>query len=252
MTELALIPPLVLQEHYTRRHGFHLFLPQLMHYEVYKRYVKDAIGPRSYTILDNGAFEGEVDITSMALMKMAIELGVDEVVVPDTLGDMAATIAKADEFNDFLKHNATSEHYGKNYMGVVQGKTIEECWQCIEHFVDLGYVTTIGLPKHLVKTVQLDTRIVLAKEILEELGDGFDIHFLGSSPLWLSEISHVHKTVRSMDTSMPFVQAYYEKEINGNEGKERPDNYFKAGLHNFRHDLVKHNVEIMTKWANGS
>jgi hypothetical protein len=137
------------------------------------------------------------------------------------------------------------------YMAVVQGKSIKECRDCIKAFADYPFVSTLGIPKHLIRSVGIHTRMDLARWVDENLPHRFGIHFLGSSPLWLEEIKYVNDIVRSMDTSMPFVQAYHGKKVDSGSGHERPPNYFLKDKDSFEPDLVRYNVGTMLEWADG-
>ena len=123
MSKLALIPPFCLLDAYSDP-GYHLLLPQLLSYEPYREYVRK-IQKGSFTILDNGAFEGDgIDQTS--LIDLAVMLNVDEVVVPDTLRDKDTTLAQARDFSEELM-TREGQQLPEKYMAVVQGETLEEC-----------------------------------------------------------------------------------------------------------------------------
>jgi hypothetical protein len=250
VSELALIPPFCLHSAYSKP-GYHLFLPQLLRHAAYREYVR-AASKNSFTILDNGAFEGD-DIDQTALIDLAVMLGVNEVVIPDTLGDKDTTLVQARSFGEELMIRE-GQTLPEGYMAVVQGETLNECIECLEGFTKHDFITTFGLPKHLVRTVGTGTRHSLTKYIIEEMDPYYAIHYLGSSPLWLDEITHVADDVRGMDTSMPFVQAYHRRLVddNGNVGLERPTNYFEGKEWEFKCDIVEYNVRTMRKWSSGS
>lgn len=250
---MALIPPLAFLDDYADKPGYYLYLAPMFRNETYDRFVWRTSTKLSYTILDNGAFEGDT-VDDEALMELAIECAASELVVPDVLGDMAATLEKARDFKHLVKSVPNGPEH---YMGVVQGRTVGDCIKCVRGLAELDYVTTIGLPKHLLETVRVDSvRIVLTDFIRQRYGDKFEIHFLGSSPVWPQELkSAARRGVRSMDTSMPWVYALREERLTDtmcSKDAKRPATYFWLTRSSFSEKLLQENIDVMKRWASGS
>jgi hypothetical protein len=252
---IALIPPFGLVNKYLHNepHQHYLFLaPYLngMGNIRYKNHVKQACTRGTgYTILDNGAFEGE-EVDPYVVDQIGREYGVDEIVVPDVMYDSQSTfeLAKAYTAGD-----------RKNYMGVVQGKSYDECQELVVKYANetkCEYITVLGLPKHLLKTCNDPyVRIRLTRFIRDNYPSRYQVHFLGQSPLFVKEVQEAqHFRVRSMDTSMPFVYAFYGINMSGNkvDDRERPENYFRLMARQFDSTLVDYNVHTLMTWAGGT
>src|SRR4051812_20646349 len=130
MMKLALIPPIDLLDR-TCETQFQLMLPHLIYDEryayTYRAHCRD---PRQYVILDNGEAEGET-IPVWKLASIAMDFGVNEIVLPDTIGNMLDTMEKAEAFIDMatdgfdLVTRAFLE-YRTKFMFVVQGQNLQE------------------------------------------------------------------------------------------------------------------------------
>src|SRR5512139_3087957 len=97
MIQLAMIPPLSMMEDYVVDSGINMFLPVLI--EGHRTYTKHIwrVNAKSYTILDNGAFEG-VQYNSSRLLGVARTNEITEVVVPDVMKDTNRTIQAIGRF----------------------------------------------------------------------------------------------------------------------------------------------------------
>jgi hypothetical protein len=210
------------------------------------------------SILDNGAFEGDV-FNGVDLVDMADYYGIDEVVIPDVLGEADQTFARLRDFVDDVDSNVWMQ---RRFMVVVQGKTFDECRRFIDDVVALrgDYllpgIRTFGIPKHLVETttpkdwrVAQSIRLRLASYIRAQFGDAFDIHFLGATS-WLGELTHLNPFgVRSIDTSLPYVFGLMNTPSWLGElyvsSTRRPDNYFDFVLDPEQQELAKRYVDFI-------
>src|SRR3954468_13696845 len=104
----------------------HLVLAHLCqpgtHYslEYNKFYCQDNIG---FKILDNGAAEGAL-VSNEELMRVAMAIQADEIIVPDQMNDCNRTLELARRFKDDVP--AFMAENGPRFMGVVQGTCISE------------------------------------------------------------------------------------------------------------------------------
>lgn len=257
MTGIALLPPLSMadyfldDDHYAPWRPYYLYLPQLLHKKHYDRFVWRSNTKIAYTILDNGAYEGEA-VSPEGLLDLARELNVNEVVAPDVLKDCNATLEAVGNFSDLVYKQRHNTDYRPEIMGVVQGTSIEDCLNCAVGLTSFSFITSLALPKHLTTTITYNARIMLVQKIRALSSRRYPIHFLGGAPIWPKEVIHAKALgVRSMDTSMPFVQAYYGKHMDEPPLMERPEHYFDTPLRAFNMRLVRKNIETLQEWGNG-
>jgi hypothetical protein len=222
-------------------------LPHLLTQQKYLQFYQKTEG---YKILDNGVAEGLQVEDPETLFHLAAELNCQEIVVPDTLGDCVATRAQAEAFK-----RLTIGMPPFQYMGVVQGANIPEAIDCVEAFVDLEYIRTIGVPRILSNTIHRDARRVVAEYIKHQYGNTYDIHYLGSSRS-VDEVKLLRtvKGVRGIDTCMPIVLGIQGKEIDKTSWYEgRSPNFFNWNAEQgWQHDLIRNNCRIFLEWAGAS
>ena len=92
--------------------------------------------------------------------------------------------------------------------------------------------------------------------ILNEYPD-VKFHFLGLNRMWLQDFAVAHKyhrgSIRSIDTSAPFVWAYHNRELESFKVAlhfEVPD-YFQVPGPEFNLTIVNRNIDTLKAWANG-
>lgn len=214
--QVALITPV--QYRLKMNTGYHMILPHLLDLEDYKNYFRHLNG---FKILDNGANE-DVEIHIEELIMLGIKNNVDEIIIPDVLGNKVATQHKIE---DFLLHPALELWAGK-LMAVVQGKTWDEMYECIDFYLAEPKITTIGLPRLLTgQVMDRNVRCILAKHINERK----PVHCLGANA-WVEEVTElaIQGNVRGIDTSYPFVMA---KELQKVSANYTPNKYLDRGSH---------------------
>jgi hypothetical protein len=257
--ELALIPPLEMLGA-CGNSQYQLLLPQLwFKYEEYRNfYTKLWVhDERQFIIMDNGAAEGHV-CSSADLIRAAYSANAEEVVIPDFIGDMEKSRVALEGFIDFLDRSPVYSIGSLRFMAVAQGQTLEEVMKYITKVlmndVYRLYVDTIGLPRHLLKTLNnTQARIQIATELYDYYGasDLPAIHFLGASPLWCSELEAAAQQVpfiRGMDTSMPFVYGYAQELLSDEKQINRPRNYFELPYSEKAFQYSIKNVRTMQDW----
>lgn len=159
-----------------------------------------------FIILDNGTVEeGVYNIDDY--VDMANELRVDEVILPDILGDCNATLR-------LIRDNQSSLSAIPRYarMYVPQGKTIEEWEYCYVH-APLNF-RTLGVPKRVLNAEPLD-RVKVMKKLIEVEYQG-PIHLLGmlGHPLQdLRNLREIAWRVRGMDSAAPCAWAQHDSLI---------------------------------------
>jgi len=244
--KLALIPPFELLE-YTDQTRVQLMLPHLVMNPVYDYvYSKHCKDENQYVILDNGEAEGE-HFPTYGLIDMALSYGVDELVIPDTIGDRVSTIEKANAFL-YEFDQRVEDNLKLNYMSlmfVAQGDSIQEFMQSIAWAATQQRIDVIGLPRHALETCQdPHVRAYLADFIMTE-APGKRVHLLGTAPWHITEIrDNVWcENVRSVDTSAPFNYAYANRKIRMGTKISRPRDYFDLPIEAFSEDRLDYNIE---------
>lgn len=247
--KVGLIPPAG-QEIWILKSDFHLTLAQRAQDKNYKAAYDTAYKRGDFIIVDNGANEGEAVLPG-ALTLAVKKLHGSEVVLPDVFYDPASTLARAEEYivqyDDWKVRN----------MVVAQGRTVQEIKSMICKLSNRKFrrVGTIGLPRHLLETLNLPAvRIDLANWIHDTFGQTFSIHLLGTSHLWPSEVKRAAMYapfIRSVDTSLPFNYAIANKQLDMakvTDNIKRPNSYFADGWH-LDPVLVDDNINTLMDWA---
>lgn len=242
---LALIPP-YRNVNIVQRTDYQLLLPQCLSNGRYVRAYQRARHNGSYMILDNGVAEG-LETDPGELVELARRMMVNEVVIPDTIGDAEATLKQAYTFKD--------APYEFNYMGVVQGSSFGECTDCIKGFKAMKYITTLGIPRHLLDIGE-GMRFSLVDYIRLKYGSDYAIHLLGMNRKYTNELisygsAYRAFNVRGIDTSTPFIYAMHGAALTDYKMLlERPEDYFDRSIDN--KDLNYINLVIMKDWAYGN
>jgi hypothetical protein len=255
--DIALIPPASQLDHLMSR-KIQMMIPAYTKNARYRWFYRN-FGHNSdmHVILDNGAFEG-ARLSPHDLLGMAYDYQVDEIIIPDEMGDMGASMYMLEEFMAKL---VTRKWHPKYVMAAVQGQTVEECHAHIRNIAEhTSEVTTLGLPKHLDKTTGWEgIRVKLTEWILKEFPNMWDIHFLG----YIREgemMSAAEVGVRSLDTSAPFICAAELMSINPStyaswssswnfEVPERQKNFADLPKEYFHPKLIKDNIDQLDRWA---
>jgi hypothetical protein len=207
-----------------------------------------------YVILDNGAAEDLV-YGAKHLHTLADLFSPQEIVVQDVIGNANDTLAMGQGFTRY----ARPEY---RYMFVVQGTTHEEvltCLRVIDNSSWAVYVTTIGIPRHFETTIEPNYRARLTEWlIINEFDLSYDIHFLGANRN-VAEVGMLeemtcdrpredgHMGFRGIDTSLPIVMGYADRDVILDEYVSRPPDYFD--ITNYK-STMDHNVDTYLEWAN--
>jgi hypothetical protein len=208
-------------------------LSQYLNDRRYYEYVKSS---NKLKIFDNGANESEF-VSINELIKEGRELGADIIVIPDKQFDYLITRRMFINSIELIKNlNALDEF---QYMGVVQGKNIDELLKIENEMIDSGYISYLGLPFKYV--------LEWGEEIIDKIVNNspIPVHFLGLGSLKQVETFKNHPLVSTIDTSLPTNYAYLNSRI---------DKYYrpspgKIKLASIEHldekqlDLLKKNIE---------
>jgi len=197
-------------------------------------------------MLDNGAAE-DLGIGPRHLLTLAEQAGVDEIVLPDTLGDAVDTISKVMAFTPYYKPDF-------QYMAVVQGQSLSDVYRCLGFYDGNNPavlpITTLGIPR-LLNNIHKHFRYQLAEWLVEQQFHlKFDIHFLGAHHHFVDEVAVLSEfdVFRGIDTSMPISYGLQSVSINdaGFKYYPRPRDYFEL---TYTNRLVDQNVDTYLDWA---
>lgn len=266
--DVAIIPPGALASQYCEGRRFQMALagelvhnngtagPNPHYVEYYNQAWKSLSG---YWLLDNGAWEGD-RLNNADLLSVANRYGATELVAPDVIRDPSGTLDLTKQFLDFLIERTRITRSAKPWRlaAVAHGESITESMEFIAELN--AYDST-----KLIKTISISrttcyrsgnptARFELALQIKQLYDSRYDIHLLGFSDHWPTELQHcasVSGLVRSMDTIAPFSFAYKGLSI-AEVGKievERPDDYFNLTYDDFDHELLAHNIRLLDQWG---
>lgn len=239
---VACIPPLALcNEDYVINQKAHLFLPQLFVYPQYVQYVDNAVG---YKILDNGAAEGySTELES--LIEMAQDWKIDEVVIPDIIGDCDLSIELA------RWAGRVNKPQGVKFQAVVQGTSVAEALKSFRELRRLEHVDTIAIPRHFNK-FHPTSRHALMASLAEAAEFWYEkpIHCLGYHS-WMAEIKALARLpIRSLDTSTPFHMAQHGLSLDTSPvNVARQEDFFLWEPDDEQRRLAQHNFNTFVRWA---
>lgn len=248
--KLALIPPFSHLD-YTTLTDYQLLLPQLITQSPLYRYTYQTYcaADDQFVIMDNGAAEGE-QLTDVQLIRIANTFKPNELVMPDVLRDGDATF---DRITAFLRTIINHPLDPSINLGIVAaGKSVKESYNLIQkawtYFGD--QIKTVFIPRSLLQDASAAARLELAPKIRILCGTRPNIHFLGSSYVWIAEAKFAARDLpflRGIDTSAPFNYTIAQWRIDNGSQVKRPDGYFSRTCQN--PELLDFNVRKYREWV---
>lgn len=251
--QLALIPPFA-HSHEMWKTSYRMVLPVgLQEDERYTVTVhKAASDIDTYSILDNGIIEGG-GTDADNLHAFAHEFGIDELVITDFPGNGPATYQAIEEWGSLVEPDRF------NYMAVLQGASPSECLSWAELLSSISWITTLGIPRSLIDRAESRyARIKTAKLITASMPDRWQVHFLGASVQYPTEILELAqelqgvRAIRGIDTSMPFyyaMQGLWIRDIYNYVA--RPEGYFDMKVRPNDLNILNDNIAILKAWSQG-
>lgn len=201
-----------------------------------------------FVIMDNGAAEGEM-VSTEKLFDKAWTFNADEVVVPDVIKDMRSTLARVGQFM------TNSDKPTMGYMLVVQGTTWKEVTTCIDTYLEEYPYCTIGIPRHLLTTLQDKNARC---KLVEYIGGRGVIHMLGTNPAAPKEVRLLGQkfgdVVRGIDSSLPYNYTAAGLELSKctpHDDVQRPTGYFGRPIE-LDDSLLQDNIQTFLDWASGA
>lgn len=243
---------------------YSLILPSLFQHQTYRNFYRKQDG---YMILDNGAAEGKRESLELICNMGRAMLGkVDEIVLPDVIGNMDGTLdAIAQEYYTAFEYRTRFK-----FMMVLQGKTFLDYLSCAERAINMfgGLIHAFGVPRHILSTLQnttskRDARLRLARELLSRHPNKA-VHLLGTNPAYPYELLEYGQQlsdigVRGVDTSMAWNAALSgtlldPKGLNYNINISRQpiEGFYEAKLDPKTEtaEFLFRNMEVMNSWVN--
>lgn len=236
-------------------------LPQLTRYPTYAgRFAKWCQQKTQFVILDNGAAEAHRGSWT-DLVNTAHRYEVDEVAIPDVLGDSKTTFDQAVSF--LYLYGQRFKNSGIRLGVVAQGKNAKEATETAFRVLDHSeLVTTVYIPRLLLsESGHQYERITVATNINDAVDRPVSIHMFGMNadyPMELRQIAEEAPFVRGVDTSMPYNYTFkglalWEEAIHHGQGPRhrvsRPDDYFFLRKEDFDSKLLKANISTFMDWA---
>jgi hypothetical protein len=241
---LALIPPDSLME-MMHRTDIHLLLPEQLE-RLPEAFIRSLKG---YRILDNGAAESDLRPINQ-LLNLIDEFDFDELVLPDVLMGCDQTLQYARSYSGL---KATRPYL--KLMAVAQGMNFQELMKCITGLTHMEHVDTIGLPRWMLSSFGIQSRVALARSLYEDDNYPKPIHCLGANAKWPGEMFELKgiKNIRSMDTSLPFVYGLKRVWLPSDRVLWREPHYFKSEiLTDYQRKAVEDNVRLCIKGTKAS
>lgn len=251
--KLALIPPRGL-ENYIHLSSIQLALAHIEHVEYLREYAI-ADRRRDFIILDNGIAEGVKDLTAKRLCVLASRFGADELVAPDVMNNGTKTLHAVEKFLDEVEQ-LPKTYKSLRIMAVAHSTSgdLEGAKGLVNYYADKPEIHTLGIPRCLMSEEHRAVRIDLANWVYESLPGRFEIHLLGTNPLWPREVASAATYaphIRSVDTSMPFNYTIARERLDVKKPAtvKRPPNYFDVPR-DIDPDLLRRNITAMFGWVN--
>ena len=194
--------------------------------ETYTTFYKQKLQEAEYSILDNSAFELGKPIDGKLLLDLALEFQPTHIVVPDELHNLEGTKQLFGKFNQLVndeKHPYTHTQLDDfKYIGVCQGKNIEEASECFDFFTRKEKIDIIAIPFDLFPDSDNITdrfRFLnhLYYNVFTKTLGNIKIHLLGcKNPVEFQLFKHspIAPYIHSIDTSSPIVNGFVGNKLN--------------------------------------
>lgn len=220
----------------------------------YKQYFIKAKSKGRFIILDNGVAE-DVLISDDKLVKLAIELKVDELVIPDVIGDYKKTKTKRIKFLD--KYYQKLKDNNIKLMSVIQGKSIIEYQRNYAELLIDDRIATVGIPFRmmyanfaLTKSTKEGQCYLNRVIFVGNYARGYykPIHLLGCN-LPIEMIVHSRMDlVRSMDSKLMMRYGMSKKMFTQDDfQKPKQKVYIDKAVTNDEIDIAVKNIEKLQK-----
>jgi hypothetical protein len=179
--------------------------PVVLESEEYANFFLERSKEGKFVLLDNGAHEAS-SLSVIDLHEAAHKVGASEIILPDVLGDTAATLeATYRGFKHFRSAEMAGGVHHHNLMVVPQGANLEEWFICLDMVMRLC-PHSIGIPKLLTRRSGAEARL----KAIHYVSDRYDVeaHLLG---VWYDikelELFRGNGYIRGVDSTLPYLYA---------------------------------------------
>lgn len=282
---VALIPPTAELKRFCKDRPFHLLLSHLLGIPEYRDFYlglkldRALLGYTTFYSLDNSAHEHGSGDQIENLLKWALEIDADEIVIPDQLFNSTVTInqAKLAHRDMLLSHHGIQNLEPLQRMYVPQGTTFEQYRYCaqrlVEEAMEFEYQLSVQVRE---MTARPCFTLGVSKDyedfpgglprVLEDVilplkqDSGCEIHLLGwgRNLTALSTIArHCGSMIRSTDSAKPLVFAMQNIDLSSTRAPKyprRPSNYFDStlGLSQRQLSIAMTNIRVFEQAAHGA
>ena len=205
----------------TKDNYYHMCLAHIVFQsEIYKTFYKRMSSEGKFVLIDNGVAENN-QLDNSELLKIYKEINPTEIVLPDTICNCVDTLRKTLSFVYEYRKLPYS------FMGVPQGKNINEWLSCAKVMLLESRINTLGISKFL--NIETDDKYVRYKVIYELMKiikdmnrNDIEIHLLGcvESPKVINYIHECFPVVRGCDSAFVYIATKNNDRITG--AMERP------------------------------
>ena len=253
---------------------FHLILSHLLDDPEYREHYKEQRARGAWLLLDNSAHEDGQGADAEKLIYQALDLDVQEVVVPDVLdnadGTLEMSISALETWNNLRNLKEKIEHL--RFMYVPQGEDYDRLVYCLDNLVKAHVYNarqqhyrldfSLGISKDYERFEGglmrfLDEEISPLHKAFAKNGVDVQVHMLGwGRQLWeLPKIARKHTFLRSTDSAKPFVYGLSGITLNTGgpppEYPTRPKDYFCLEMTPEQIVASTINADIFTAMASG-
>ena len=192
--------------HLTKNDDYFMALaPLVLESKEYAHFFQMRSEEGKFVLLDNGAHESS-SLDILAVHAAAHVIGATEIILPDVIGDTAATLEATYRG---MKHFRTMDLLdGHKLMMVPQGADLTEWTTCFHMMMQLR-PDSIGVPKMLTHRSGINARLTAVTRVSMYMqGNAIGLHLLG---VWTSvEELYLFKNntyVRGVDSTLPYLYA---------------------------------------------
>jgi len=220
--EFCIISPADGLRKFASQSKYHLLLPQVRNIQYTKFYVKRR-EEGDFIILDNGAYEKQL-VTPTRMLERIDKYKPHVVVLPDAYLDSTITWKSTLGFLDRYYDDIHKVYPTTYFMGVPNGSSLFEWYECAKKMVDDYRITWIAIPRNVATHLAPDSSDIRAAcaQVVKDMRPDINIHALGMANGSLEELYHIAKCglVASCDSSAPVWRGWNGYYLNGAVDRE--------------------------------
>lgn len=225
--------------HLEQNNDYHLCLAHLLGDDEYFNFFKAQASAGKFVMMDNGVVEVGKPLTIEELYDLAVEVGVNEFILPDAIRDRGATLALSGQAIGYCLKRMRSEGRWMNLVAVPQGATAEEWADCVREMLAWP-VRTIGISRFT--NAYFPNRLEALRAVPELIASSKDIHLLGcpGDPAEMADIDRSFPgRIRGVDSGIAAMYTQVGKAMCDGEPKPVVELDFAGVLPEF---LLKLNI----------